>query len=816
MTSLTDRVTLLESMLKAHGTQPPDATYPPKTTRGDRQTDQDQAPDSMPSTQPQQQFEAHMAAENASPASTTDNAIDMSEDLAAAHVEELRDSVHHEATGGTPIDDQNQGLVTRLLSSTGHLSFDQLSGRLRYYGPTANSHHLYLELTADDSKPSRESLEQARRCEKVVRTLPLETHEYLMNLFWQHYNGVLHVVHQEAFNEDREHGRTQFYSGFLHVCILAMGYRFADKSRPDVQRIALPDRESLLHREAKYMLDLELEHPGGIPSVAALLIFADGEVGVGRDNTGWMYAGMAMRLAYDIGLHLDSSASGMSQREVDIRRMTLWACVIYDRYWSLFLGRPTTLKSADLEIYSLANQFERLGTCQPAGPDKSLNTRVYEALIDLMEIAGKIVENPEHRSQSPSATSLDQSAYFRMASIDRELHKWATNLPKDLQYTEENRASAPYSFYLLHQQYYAVLILLHRPFARYDDPNSPNAEDAGNSALDSHFSRASRAICTKSAVSMARIFWHHREKFDGKQIFCIGMQHAGTAATALIAALAYIPDTKNRSNNMQYLEVLHAALRDMSHAYQPAERMSRVLDAVMVELRGGPISTSKGSKGKRPSVTARRGSTTAASESAADRPTAKRRQTSQAKEPKSMQPPSSAAKGTHTHRASDASDRHSVISHLSFQPPQPQPDAFMVTPTTEGSSVTGGWTHIDNTDAFSGNAAMPSMPPQQLPQNNFNFPSANFQGTDDWTGDGLDHDDFPDLNNAGGFTNLSDMPEFARVSGIMALPSELDWRRWHGENELTASGRSEDVPRGRSHISVHQLESPGMGSIVNG
>jgi len=103
-----------------------------------------------------------------------------------------------------------------------------------------------------------------------------------MHLFWQHYNGVLHVVHEEAFTEDRDHARTQFYSGFLHICILAMGYRFADKSRTDMQRISLPDRESTLHREAKFMLDLELERPGGIPSVAALLILGDSEVGVGR------------------------------------------------------------------------------------------------------------------------------------------------------------------------------------------------------------------------------------------------------------------------------------------------------------------------------------------------------------------------------------------------------------------------------------------------------------------------------------------------------------------------------------------------------
>lgn len=381
MSTLTDRVSLLESMLKERGAEPPPVVYPPKTTRGTLHADGETSPTRASMSQHFGGNEATIP-EQASPASMNDDAVETSHPDCNASIDGHNRS-EQEATQGTPIDDKKEGILSRLLSTRGHLSFDQISGRLRYYGPTVNS-HIYAELEVDDAKSSREMMEQTRRAEKVIRTLPLETHDYLMSLFWQHYNGVLHVVHQEAFNEDREAGRSQFYSGFLHICILAMGYRFADKSRQDMQRIALPDRESTLQREAKYMLDLELERPGGVPSVAALLILGDSEVGVGRDNVGWMYAGMAMRLCYDIGLHLDSRKSGMSEREIDIRKMTLWACVIYDRYWSLFLGRPLTIKTADLEINSLSTQFERLGTCKPAGHEKSLNTRIYEALIDLM------------------------------------------------------------------------------------------------------------------------------------------------------------------------------------------------------------------------------------------------------------------------------------------------------------------------------------------------------------------------------------------------------------------------------------------------
>ncbi|KEF53682.1 uncharacterized protein A1O9_10082 [Exophiala aquamarina CBS 119918] len=486
----------------------------------------------------------------------------------------------------------SSSMVSKLLSTTGHLSFDQLSGRLRYFGPVANC-HIHSELKAQSEDANRQALEQQRRAEKAIRSISFDTHDYLMSLFWDHYNSVLHVIHQAAFEEEMESGARRFYSGFLHVCVLAMGYRFADKKRPDMIRISLPDKENTLHREAKYMLEYEIEQPGGIPSIVALLLLGDLEAGVGRDNLGWLYAGMANRLCFEIGLHLDTTNTGASQREIEIGRMTLWACIVYDKYWALFLGRPTMMKPADLEVYKLSVEFERLGTNLPAGPSKSRETQIYEALLDLMELAGKITEIMDQASKLN--TNIDHHVYFRMSALHRELESWYSRLPKTLQWSADNIATSPFSFFLLHQQYSATMILLHRPFARYDDPNAAQSGSGESSEDDSdtgkivnpthHFSALSRTVCTQHAVRIARIFWQHRQRFDTKQIFVTGLQHAGTAATALVAALAFMKDRSTRNNNMQYLECLAAALQDMSQTYVPAEKMSNVLEAVNIELR---------------------------------------------------------------------------------------------------------------------------------------------------------------------------------------------------------------------------------------
>jgi hypothetical protein len=292
--SLTERVALLEAMLRERGEEPPPATHPPKIRHGDQQNIEHSPAGKI--TVPRDIQHNHP-----SPSHQSSPQDDRSS--TGPNPPNQNGSSHSDArnTSSSSIlqSPEKNGIVKRLLSTHGHLSFDQLSGRLRYFGPTTNCH-----VHSESGSPLRfaqQQSQQTRRFDKIISSLPSETHEYLMGLFWQFYNSVLHVLHHEAFNTDREKGRRQFYSGFLHICVLAMGFRFADKKRPDIQKLKLAHLESTLHREAKYMLDDELERPGDVPLIVALLILSDLETGVGRDTLGWLYGGMAIRLAFDIG-----------------------------------------------------------------------------------------------------------------------------------------------------------------------------------------------------------------------------------------------------------------------------------------------------------------------------------------------------------------------------------------------------------------------------------------------------------------------------------------------------------------------------------
>jgi len=294
VSSLSARIDMLEGMLREKGVVVPPATHPPMTKHEAQSSNSgDELRISTTESQRLSNLDTHSSTHHLlSPPDSHDD-FGMFESPIEDYVN--KDTLQLEAEkfqkknlSTRNLDLKQDDSMHRLFSPKGGLSFDRLSDRLRYFGPTANSH---VHADSPDRYDSREPPEQIRRAERIIRSLTPKTHDYLMQNFWSYHNSVLQVVDRNVFEADRGSEKPKYYSSFLHIVILAVGWRFADKDRCDVARLNLGNRESTLHREARYMLDIELEQPMGIPSVQSLLLLGDLECGVGRDNTGWMYAG---------------------------------------------------------------------------------------------------------------------------------------------------------------------------------------------------------------------------------------------------------------------------------------------------------------------------------------------------------------------------------------------------------------------------------------------------------------------------------------------------------------------------------------------
>lgn len=106
--------------------------------------------------------------------------------------------------------------------------------------------------------------------------------------------------------------------------------------------------------EAKRLLDLS--YSSSRPATCqALLLMGYREIGIGAMAQAWLYIGMAIRMAQDLGLHKNadqwthSGASLFTRVELQERRRIWYACVIMDKYVSTYVGRPLCILERDFD-----------------------------------------------------------------------------------------------------------------------------------------------------------------------------------------------------------------------------------------------------------------------------------------------------------------------------------------------------------------------------------------------------------------------------------------------------------------------------------
>ena len=96
--------------------------------------------------------------------------------------------------------------------------------------------------------------------------------------------------------------------------------------------------------EAGYGLGRDILKPSSIPTIQALLQQSAREVVFGRSSQAWTFAGVAFRMALDMGIHLptdklQSFVKSLSEEDIEIRKRLFWSCYTWDKILSLYLGR---------------------------------------------------------------------------------------------------------------------------------------------------------------------------------------------------------------------------------------------------------------------------------------------------------------------------------------------------------------------------------------------------------------------------------------------------------------------------------------------
>ncbi|KAF4970698.1 hypothetical protein FSARC_2329 [Fusarium sarcochroum] len=227
-----------------------------------------------------------------------------------------------------------------------------------------------------------------------------------------------------------------------------------------------------------------------VGAVQACLLMAYEGFGASQDSALWMYLGLAIRMAVDLGLqkevgvqyqgekdplysqtwgrHLGDEGSSepkigessplnpQEQKEVVQERMdTFWAVFVLDRVISSGTGRPVTFRDDDLEL-SIPEPFIDPATNWPSP---------YPIFLQIIHLYGRVCDV---LNKVRNAQDLTRDTWDKLGEMEHELTRLYKGWDWRLQFNVSNfkaylGAGQGTTFILLHFWFHALFIILHQP-----------------------------------------------------------------------------------------------------------------------------------------------------------------------------------------------------------------------------------------------------------------------------------------------------------------------------------------------------------------
>lgn len=384
--------------------------------------------------------------------------------------------------------------------------------------PVASAELLRYQLIANAA--TERQREHRLRCLTSIRGIPAELALHLLDLHWSRQHHTFLLTYRPTFMRELVDGGP-YCSDLLLYAVFACSSKFSerlevrnDPTNPETAGQHFFTRcDELLLREGLLI-------QSQIPTVIALVMLGSTFIARGMTSKGWLYTGYALRMAYDLGLHVDlQQINSHNAEQIEIRRRVFWGAFVCEKLQSLYLGRPPTISLRDAHVSKeFMDTFEELEPWQPyddpTTPPASRNVAssaapsaysvtVFQQLCLLSEIMTRIVEKIYFVGATAGKTLNE------IPPLDDALTAWYRDLPPHLAYEPWTKdvmdppvVVAPNRIILL-TTHHAFVVLLHRPFISTPSSDTSNGSDADHTIKTSAFSWKRCTTAARHITSLA-------------------------------------------------------------------------------------------------------------------------------------------------------------------------------------------------------------------------------------------------------------------------------------------------------------------------
>ncbi|KAJ5170248.1 transcriptional regulator family: Fungal Specific TF [Penicillium coprophilum] len=470
-----------------------------------------------------------------------------------------------------------EDLIDELSDRMGTLRFGP-GGKARFYGPTSTFN--LADAPVSTNTQTHRSLDYLDDTD-WDRQVPLSLEDHLLTLYFTWQDPSFHVVDRELFEKGKtawyRKAETPFYSEALCYAMCSLGAAFETRYHPSFVTFPKSLGEFFGDR-AKELLEIELDSPC-VATVQALVILSSHEIGVGSDTRGWLYSGMALRLAFDLALHIDLSPyvarGSVTAADAELRRTVFWAAYMVDHLVGFYLGRPFYTNMEDVTVKKPNNDVDHREPCKWTPYASPIPFDDNSELLDCMGAVSQ-QEVTLCELMAPCGYFLYGTSGIPRALLQQlnennvaKLLNWKAQLPSYLQINLNDHTS-PYlpHVLLLHMQYYQNLIYTHRPWMSkgYLQPQPPKGPGSSHA----------REMCINSAISIAKILVLYETRYTLRRINIKAVSI--TSSAVLLLLFAAVSQYKSEEENIiAHLSTCFRALDEFSLSWQSANRAKDLL-----------------------------------------------------------------------------------------------------------------------------------------------------------------------------------------------------------------------------------------------
>ena len=171
-------------------------------------------------------------------------------------------------------------------------------------------------------------------------------------------------------------------------------------------------------------------------------------------NNAYLHVGIAVRIGFSLGLHVDKYSLSHGHIEREIARRIWWTLYIYDKQTALSTGKPCAIAKYGLKE-------------PPPLPSESVLVSDSYTPRDYLQVSAgltRLTKETSHTLYVEPMSGVEKLVFPRVMAILANLQEWANNVPSHLSRTTQVVLSHRRPVALLHARYWSVVILATRPF----------------------------------------------------------------------------------------------------------------------------------------------------------------------------------------------------------------------------------------------------------------------------------------------------------------------------------------------------------------